>query len=76
MCLHWHNEEEEGKDFTKFLSQVSSPCVLELGGEKKWKTFKTSSEQMATTKKKSNFSDSILSKDCFLLVFLVGIIIF
>ena len=31
--------------------------------EKKWKTFKTSSEQMAATYKKSNFSDLILSKD-------------
>lgn len=31
--------------------------------EKKWKTFKTSSKQMATTYKRSNFSDLILSKD-------------
>lgn len=34
MCLRWHNEEQEGKDFTKFLSQISSQCVLKLGGEK------------------------------------------
>lgn len=31
--------------------------------EKKWKTFKTSSKQMAATFKRSNFSDFILSKD-------------
>jgi len=31
--------------------------------EKKWKTFKTSSKQMAAAYKRSNFSDLILSKD-------------
>lgn len=31
--------------------------------EKKWKTFKTSSKQMATTYKRSNFSGLILPKD-------------
>lgn len=77
MCLHWHDEEHEGKDFTKFLTQMSSQCVLKLV-EKKWKTFKTSSKQMAMASKKSNFSDLILSKDekgLFILIFLVGIII-
>lgn len=34
--LPWHKEEQEGKAFTKFLSQISSQCVLTLGGEK-WK---------------------------------------
>lgn len=29
-------EEQEGKAFTKFLSQISSQCVLTLGGET-WK---------------------------------------
>lgn len=34
MCLRWHNEEQEGKDFTKFLSQILVNCGLMLGGEK------------------------------------------
>lgn len=34
MCLRWHNEEQEGKDFTKFLSQILVKCVLKLGGAK------------------------------------------
>jgi hypothetical protein len=34
--LPWHKDEQEGKAFTKFLSQISSQCVLALGGEK-WK---------------------------------------
>lgn len=59
MCLRWHDEEQEGKDFTKFLSEISSQCVLKLGGETV-NTFKTSSKQMKTTYKKSNFSDLIL----------------
>lgn len=61
MCLHWHNEEQEGKDFTKFLSQISSQCVLMLGGHRveNLQDFK----QMATTYKRSNFSDLILSED-------------
>lgn len=62
MCLRWHDEEQEGKDFTKFLTQISSQCVLKLV-EKKRKTFKTSSKQMATASRKSHFSDLILSKD-------------
>lgn len=33
-CLRWHDEEQEGKDFTNFLTQISSQCVLQLSGEK------------------------------------------
>jgi hypothetical protein len=33
--LRWHNEEQEGKAFTKYLSQISSQCVLKLGGGEK-----------------------------------------
>lgn len=32
MFLRWHKEEQEGKAFTKFLSQISSQCALKLGG--------------------------------------------
>lgn len=35
MFLRWHNEEQEGKAFTQFLLQITSQCVLKLGGEKK-----------------------------------------
>lgn len=34
MFLRWHNEEQEGKAFTQFLLQITSQCVLKLGGEK------------------------------------------
>lgn len=62
MCLRWHNEEQAGKDFTKFLSQISSQCVLKLGGEKNGKPSRPrlSKWQQLT---RSNFSDLILSKD-------------
>lgn len=78
MCLRWHDEEQEGKDFTKFLSQISSQCVLKLGGENV-ENLQDRIQANGNNLKKSNFRDLILSKDeigLFLLVFLVGIIMF
>lgn len=57
MFLPWHNEELEEKDFTQFLSQISSQCVLKWDAEKKKrKTFKISSKQMAATVTRNQIS--------------------
>lgn len=78
MCLRWHDEEQEGKDLTKFLSQISSQSVLKLGGENV-ENLQDRIQANGNNLKKSNFRDLILSKDemgLFLLVFLVQIIMF